>query len=170
MRNGEDGGKQHDNLISLSAEQKNTLEFYKNQKSVWKSYVHLRLLQATSKVSADSPYVSLKFEATNFLPVGVRFTRVTKSEGTISAGVNGTCVLPPLPETIDEKVGRCDQKEFEIKLPVNGTKVPEFLQSNQSSKSVHQWFIKGEWSVDVYGKTQVWQTKSYELFCQQTTY
>ncbi len=151
------------NQILFTDEQKELLDFFELQKDNWKSYIRLKLVKVESHTKAASPYLVLTLEVHNYLPVSFKLVRVLDTEG--SVGKNN---LPSLPENIDKKIGACSEDQFEIKVDVHGTKIPEFLQSKEAlgKPCPLQWYLKGVWYADIYGKTQPIKYKADSLWCE----
>jgi hypothetical protein len=160
------------NLITPSSEDTITdelgglLEFYERQKANWKSNLQLHLIRISPNIDGDVPKVVFEFEMINYLPVECKLIKVIHSTGVVSAG--GSCTLPMLPETIDETINACSEKQFKMEMEVGRTKLPDFLRSKLTeSGRMLQWTIKGEWYVDIYGKPELWQSLAYEIRCDQ---
>lgn len=149
--------------LKLPTRQEQLLDFYEGQKANWKSYIRLELIRVMPKVTGNSPKITFQLEARNYLPVKFKLVKVTHTSGNISAGELGSCDLPALPETIDEEVNPCGEKQFTIDLAVHGTNVPKFLQSVSAAGQLLQWTLRGEWYVEIYDQTEVWQYQSYEI-------
>ncbi len=151
------------NIPRLSIEDRALLDFYERQKINWQSYIRLKLVKVAPHTKAASPYLILTLEVHNYLPINFRLVRVSDTEGTV-----GQCNLPPLPENIDKKINACTEDQFEIKVGVHGTKIPEFLQSQEALGKPHllQWYLKGVWYADIYGKIQPIKYKADNLWCE----
>lgn len=145
-------------------EEQELLSFYQRQKDSWKSYLRLRIKGVIPAVDADVPMVTFQMEMINYLPIQVKLVKVTRSSGNVSAGEFGSCSLPAFPESVDKRVSACSETEFSLQMEVGKTKLPDFLRgfSNMPGHSL-QWILKGEWYVEVEGKTEVWENQSYNL-------
>lgn len=144
--------------------QRELLDFYERQKANWKSNIRLRIVRVMPAIDGDVPKMVFELEMINYLPIECRLIKVTHSSGTVSAGVLGSCALPSLPETIDEKINACSEKQFTIEMQVSGTKIPDFLRPKLTQwGQLLQWTLKGEWYVELEGKTEVWQYQAYEV-------
>lgn len=144
-------------------EQRELLDFYERQKANWRSYIRLKLVKVESYTKAASPYLVLTLEVHNYLPISFNLVRVSETEGSV-----GQCNLPRLPENIDKKIGACTEDQFEIRVDVHGTKIPEFLESKEApgKPCLLQWYLKGVWYADIYGKTQPIKYKADSLWCE----
>lgn len=152
----------------VSEEERELLDFYEHQKANWKSNIRLRIVRVMPAIDGDVPKVVFELEMINFLPIECRLIKVTHSSGTVSAGVLGSCALPSLPETIDEKINACSEKQFTIEMQVSGTKIPDFLHPKLTEwGQLLQWTLKGEWYVELEGKIEVWQYQAYEVSYDQ---
>ena len=151
-------------VLKVSEEERELLDFYERQKANWKSNIRLRIVRVMPAIDSDVPKVVFELEMINYLPIECRLIKVTHSSGTVSAGELGSCALPSLPETIDEKINACSEKQFRIEMAVNGTKIPDFLRPKLTEwGQLLQWTLKGEWYIEVGGKTEVWQYQAHEL-------
>ena len=150
-------------VLKVPEEEQELLEFYDRQKENWHSYIQLKLVRVASHTKAPSPYLILTLEVHNYLPVDFKLVRVSETEGSV-----GQCNLPPLPENIDKKINACTEDQFEIKVGVHGTKIPEFLQSQEAlgKPRLLQWYLKGVWYADIYGKIQPMKYKADALSCE----
>jgi L-lactate permease len=144
-------------------QQREVLDFYERQRENWHSYIRLKLVRVASHTKAASPYLILTLEVHNYLPIDFKLVRVSETEGSV-----GQCNLPLLPENIDKKINACGEDQFEIKVGVHGTKIPEFLQSQEALGKPHllQWYLKGVWYADIYGKIQPIKYKADALLCE----
>jgi hypothetical protein len=150
------------------AEERELLALHQRQKENWGQYIRLHLTRVVPDVVGDVPKVTFEFEAINYLPVDIVLVKVAHSSGTVSAGKQGACTLPPLPETIDQTIHACGEKRFRIEMGVSGTKLPEFLRPLLPKAGQRlQWMLKGEWYVQVYEKTEVWQYRGHEIMHDQ---
>lgn len=138
------------------------LDYYEQQKTNWKYYVHLELV-GVSLVKSESPVINFTFELQNFLPIELRLLRVLHSSGTVSAGALGSCDLPALPEGIEQRVDRGTKIRFTMKSGTCTPSVLEFLERVSTKGQLLQWFLKGEWHVEVYGKTEVWAYTGHDI-------
>lgn len=160
--------KENHQVQPLSSEERELLDFYERQKENWRSYIRLQIVHVVPRVTGDAPpKVIFELEARNYLPIKFKLVKVTHSSGKVNAGELGYRELPALPETIDEEVGACTERRFKIELAVHGTDIPRFLQSVSEAGQLLQWTLKGEWYVEIYGKTEVWQYQSYEMMYDQ---
>jgi hypothetical protein len=158
--NNEDGEKQPDSQTPLSVEQRNALEFYESQKAFWKTYVRIELHSIDILVKhVSTPHLVLHFRVHSCLPTEFLLTRVTKGEGTVGGQYN----LPTIEGSIDKKVGPCGDKDFELRLDIHGTKLPEVLQSPAWANQTLQWFVKAEWYAHIYGGEQLVKSKANDL-------
>ncbi len=148
---------------SITEDRQALLEFYDRQKENWHSHIRLKLIRVASHTKAASPYLILTLEVHNYLPVDFKLVRVSETEGSV-----GQCNLPPLPENIDKKINALTEDQFEIKVGVHGTKIPEFLQSQEAlgKPCLLQWYLKGVWYADIYGKIQPIKYKADALWCE----
>jgi hypothetical protein len=145
-------------------EQRELLNFYERQKANWKDNIRLRIVRVLPAIDGDVPKVVFDLEMINFLPIECRLIKVTHSSGTVNAGKLGSCALPSLPETIDERINACSEKQFKVEMGVSGTRVPDFLRPKLTEwGQLLQWTLKGEWYVEVGSKTEVWQYQGYEV-------
>ena len=145
-------------------EQKELLDYCERQKANWKSNIRLRIMRVMPAIGGDVPKVVFDLEMINYLPIECKLVKVTHSSGTVSAGKLGSCALPSLPETIDEKINACSEKQFRIEMEVSGTKIPDFLRPKLTEwGQLLQWMLKGEWYVEMGGKIEVWQYQAYEV-------
>ncbi len=113
--------------------------------------------ETRARLTSLSCFACLILSVRNYLPVGFKLLKVTHSSGRVNAGELGYRELPALPETIDEKVGSCVEKQFRIDVAIHGTDIPEFLESVSKPGQLLQWTLKGQWYVEIYGKIDVWQ-------------
>ena len=72
-------------------------------------------------------------------------------------------------ETIDKRINASSENQFSLQMEVGKTNLPDFLRPKLSELpgKLLQWTLKGEWYVEVDGKTEVWETKSYLLTYNQ---
>lgn len=99
-----------------NGEAQELLDFYERQKASWKSYIRLNLVRVIPNMTADSPKVTFELEVINYLPVNFKLIKVIHSSVVVSAGIDGSRNLPSLPETIDEKINQCNEKQFKIEV------------------------------------------------------
>jgi len=150
--------------ISITNEQKELLAFYEGQKEDWRNNLRLNIKSIKLGVDNQVPKIIFGMEMINYLPVDVKLVKVVKSSGSVGAGSFGHCDLPSFPETIDEKAGKCFEKQFELTMAVGGTGVPAFLKPLLLNRGQRlQWILKGEWYIEIFGKTELWATQSYQI-------
>ena len=155
-------------IVQCSDEERELLALYQRQKENWKQYIRLNLTRVVPDAVGDVPKVTFEFEVINYLPVDIVLVKVAHSSGIVSAGKQGACTLPSLPETIDQTIHTCGEKRFTIEMGVSGTKLPEFLRPLLPKLGQRlQWMLKGEWYVRVYEKTEVWRYRSHEMMHDQ---
>lgn len=154
-----------DNMDKVEAE--DLLKYYAALKQNWQNYIRLKLLDVDcSHINEASPYVLLKLEIVNFLPVPLRLIRVTGSSGIVDGQT-----LPSLPENHDVKVSECSEKQFTIRLDLQNTGVfghLEFREREQPGR-YFPWIIKGEWVVEVFGERQTAWYPNHELMYNAKT-
>lgn len=143
------------------------LAFYARQKHDWRNYIRLKLRDVDcSYINEASPYVLLKLEIVNFLPVPLKLTRVIRSSGIVDH-----LTLPRLPENHDINVPACSEKRFDIRLDLQNTKIPGHLSFREEEQPgrCFQWVIKGEWVFEAFGECQTAWDPSQELICDAKT-
>lgn len=149
---------------SLSGEQRDLLLFYQRQKENWQSNLRLRIIRVLPGIDIDVPEVRFEMEMANYFPVEIRLVKVVHSSGNVSASGLGSCMLPSLPETIDERVNACSEKQFFLEMEIGKTKAPDFLRPKlREPGQLLQWTLKGEWYVEIDSKTEIWASQSQEL-------
>lgn len=154
-------------VLKVSEEERELLDFYRQQKANWKGNIRLKIVRVTQDIAGDVPKVIFWLEMINYLPVKFKLIKVTHSSGTVSAGEFGSCLLPSLPETIDKTINPCSENEFKLEMPVHGTRVPNFLSNVSVAGQLLQWMLKGEWYIEIYSKLEVWQYQSYQITYNQ---
>ncbi len=152
----------------MSDRQRELLDYYERQKENWKSNLHLRIIRVMPTIDRDVPKVIFEMEMVNYLPIEIKLVRVAHSSGSVNASVLGSCELPALPETIDERINACSERQFPLQMEVGKTNVPDFLRPKLAEPGqLLQWTLKGEWYVEIDGKIEVWATQSYQLMSNQ---
>ncbi len=121
------------------------------QKSNWTSCIKLRMYDVVCHTKAASPYLVLKIRVYNFLPVEIK---LMKLKGVCD--VNGAG-LPKVAEDIGNKIEHCKEEQFDLRLDINGTQIPQILQGYESTHSYANWYLKGEWQIEAYGQTKMLQ-------------
>ena len=113
-----------------------------------------------------TPYLVLHFKVHSCLPTELVLTRVAKGEGRVTA----ECNLPMIEQLINKKVGPCGDSDFELRLDIHGTKLPEVLQLPVWAEQPLPWFVKAEWYGYIYGEEHLVKSKAYDLFYSAMAY
>jgi len=141
---------------------------YEQQRNNWKSNIRLSIKKVLVIINGDVPSVKFDLEVVNMLPVEIKFLKVIHSQLYVTAS-GDSCNLPSLRnETIDKRVYRWSENQFELKIDIGGTNAVSFLESKiKEPGQFLQWTLKGEWYVEIYEKEELWETKSYNLIYNQ---
>ena len=154
--------------VQISDEQKELLNYYERQKENWRSNLSLRIMRVTPTIEGDVPKVRFQMEMVNYLPVEIRLVKVIHSSGSVSASALGSCELPALPETIEERIPACSERDFPLQMEVGKTNAPNFLRPKLMEPGrVLQWTLWGEWYVEIDGETKLWQYKGVAIMYNQ---
>lgn len=143
---------------SQAPERQELLTWYDRQESNWTYYLRLELIHVYCYTRAASPYLIIQFKVRNFLPVKCRLLKIVRGNGTFVHSTVAQGNLPSIEKDIDKKVERCGEDQFDLKLDINGTKLPSILEFAAEQKATVQWCIRGEWYVDIYGHVQLAKT------------
>jgi len=156
--------KEMEQVQTTLKKQEEFTSLYERQKQNWGSKLRLSIIRVLPSIDADVPKVIFEMEMINYLPFEISLIKVLNSSGMVSAGELGSCILPGIPETIGKKTDACSEKQFNLEMEVGGTKLSDFLRHKLADPGqLLQWILKGEWYVEICGKTEVWQYPSYEI-------
>lgn len=133
----------------VTAEQLELLDFYKEQRQDWTSYIKLRISDIACHTKAASPYLVFNVKVSNFLPVKIKIIKLKGNCDVDGAG------LPQVAQDIGNEIERCKEGQFDLRWDINGTQIPQILQGYESNYTYASWFLKGAWQIEAYGETKM---------------
>jgi len=140
-------------IISLLEEDshiKELLDFYEEQKSNHRDYIHIDLLHVDcSQIEAATPHLTLKISFRNYLPVHLKILKIEESKGNV-----GPHILPRLSLDREYTISKCGETTHEFILEIQGTDIPRHIKEAAQLNKAMEWVFAGWWKAEAFGEVR----------------
>ena len=106
-----------------------------------------------SHAHRGTPYIAIWFHVRNYHGVGLKIVKLEPGEGEV-----GSHPLPPLDFSKTASVNRGSETQFEIRLYIHGTDIPDAIKDLAKAGGKVAWRFPGTWKGKIYGAEQTIKT------------